>query len=92
MARSVMSAQDRLEPVVAGGVDVVGLGGGEQQLVDAAHEQRDEPALTSRRGTRAEHGFQRALADRRRRRRAAFSAPEHVDEHDLAVETAEVIA
>ena len=31
--------QDRLQPVVAGVVQVVGLGGGEQQPVDAARER-----------------------------------------------------
>ena len=65
-------AQDRFQPVVAGGVDVVGLGGGEQQLVDAAHEQRASASWWSRRGTRA--GWLRARAAGRRRHRRPRSA------------------
>ena len=83
-------AQDRLEPVVARGVDVVGLGGGEQQLVDAAHEQRAQPVG----GAGAEHaqdGFERALQIDDGIA-ALVERPEHVDEHDLAVEAAEVVA
>ena len=33
------NAQDRFQTVVAGGMDVIRLGGGEQQLVDAPQEQ-----------------------------------------------------
>ena len=83
-------AQDRLQPVVAGGMDVVRLGGGEQQLVDAAHEQRAQPVA----GAGAEHaqdGLERALQVDDGVA-ALVERPEHVDEHDLPVEAAEVVA
>ncbi len=69
---------------------MVGLGGGEQELVDAAGEQRGEPVA----GADAEHaqdGVERLLQIDDRV--AAFvERAEHVDEHDLPVEAAEVIA
>ena len=72
-------------------VDMIGFGGGEQQPVDApAAEQRREPARWPG-PERLEHGCERALQIRRRLR-AAVERAEHVDEHDLPVEPAEVIA
>ena len=53
-------AQDRLQPVVAGVVQVVGLGGREQQAIDAAGQDARQPRM--RAGLEAlEHGFERAL-------------------------------
>ena len=60
MARSVMSAQDRFQPVVARGMDVVGLGGGEQELVDAAAEERASHELLPE-AEHAQHAVERVL-------------------------------
>ena len=53
-------AQDGLQPVVAGVVQVVGLGGSKQQAVDAAGENARQPCM--RAGPEAlEHGLERVL-------------------------------
>ena len=44
-------AQDGLQPVVAGVVQVVGLGGGEQQPVDAARQDGGQPGVGARAGS-----------------------------------------
>ena len=76
---------------MAGVVEVVGLGGGEQDAVDAPAEQRREPALAPVRKQA------RIVGQRRLRGRCTACGPgvergERVDQHDLAVEAGEVVA
>ena len=84
-------AQDGLQPVVAGVVQMVGLGGGEQQAVDAAA-----------RGCRRARCWRRAgsssapppwcAAGRPARAGPALTAESASIEHDLPVEAGEVVA
>ena len=83
-------AQDRLQPIVAGMVQVVGLGRGEQDAVDAGAEDRGE-----RRGApgakRAQHLGERVFQIAKRRG-PGIQGGQRVDEYDLAVEAREVVA
>ena len=85
-------AQDRLQPVVARGVNMVGLGGGEQQLVDAAAVQQRDSQCWRRCGTRRSTASSALLQIGERASPPSLSGREHVDQHDLAVEAAEVVA
>ena len=84
-------AQDRLQPVVAGVVQLVGLGGGEQDPVGA----RAETARSARlpRPTRKQS---RIAASAPCRSRTACgppsSAASSIDQHDLPVEPGEMVA
>ena len=83
-------AQDRLQPVVADVVEMVGLGGGEQDAVDARAEDRAQ-----RRGAPGAEGAQhlgQRVFEIAHRRRAGIERAERIDQHDLAVEAAEMVA
>ena len=85
-------AQDRLQPVVAGVVQVVGLGGGEQRCGRCgAAEQRDSQVLApGRKHVRiAVHARARRSATRVG---AGVERGQHIDQHDLPVEPGEVVA
>ncbi len=90
MARLVISFSSRLEPVVVGVVQMVGLGRGEQDAVDARPEDRAEP-----RGAAGAEGVHHAVErglEIAQRRRAGIQRAEQVDQHDLPVETGEMVA
>ena len=82
--------QDGLQPVVAGVVEMVGLGGGEQQPIDAAGEDAGEPGV----GPRPEASEDRLHAALQVGERAGprVDGGERIDEHDLPVEAGEVVA
>ncbi len=84
------TAENGLQPVVAGVVQMVGLGGREQDLVDARAEKRGEPGIpaVAEGGQHVgERGFEIG-----HRIRAGIERGQHVDQHDLAVEPGEMIA
>ena len=83
-------AQDRFEAVVARGMDVVGLGRGEQELVDAPADERAEPRGAPD-AEHAQHAVERVLQVGDGLAPLVHGA-EHVDEHDLAIEPAEMVA
>ena len=82
--------QDRLQPVVAGVVQVIGLGGREQQAVDAARQDGRQPGV--RAGPEALQDALDGALQVGERARPAIDGGERVDQHDLAVEAREVIA
>ena len=71
-------------------VQVVGLGGGEEDAVDAAAEDRREPG--ARAGAEAGEDLGHGGAQVLDGARAVVDGAERVDEHDLAVEAGEVVA
>ena len=75
---------------MAGVVDVIGLGRGEEHFFDPRREQAGEPGIATDR-----EGRER-LAERRleigKRCRAGIERRQRVDEHDLPVEPGEMLA
>ena len=78
------------EAGVLGVVQVVGLGGGEEDAVDAAAEDRREPG--ARAGAEAGEDLGHGGAQVLDRARAVVDGAERVDQHDLTVEAGEVVA
>ena len=75
---------------MAGVVQMVGLGGGKQQAVDAPRQDAGEPGVGA--GAEApEHGLHGALQVGERAG-AGVDGRERVDQHDLPVEPGEVVA
>ncbi len=90
MARRDEPGQHRLEPVVVAVMEMVGLGRREQDAVDPPGDQpASQPARPSR---KAERISASAVSSAATASRPAFSASQHVDQHDLAIEPGEVIA
>ena len=85
-------AQDRLQPVVAGVMQVVGLGGGEQQPVDAARQDGSTASVLAPGRKQREDRLHGALQIGAARAAPALTRRERIDQHDLPVEAGEVIA
>jgi len=81
---------DRLEPVVAGVMEMVGLGGGEQQPVDPAGKHAGEPCVGA--GPEAFEDRLHAALQIGERTGAGVDGRERIDEHDLPVESGKVVA
>ena len=83
-------AQDRLQPVVARMMQMVGLGRREQDAVDARAEDRGEPRGAA--GAEGAHDFGERVLEIGERGRAGVQRRQRVDQHDLPVEPGEMIA
>jgi hypothetical protein len=82
--------EDGLEPIMIAVMELIGLGGGEQHLVDARREKRGEPsALPNPEGL--EHVSKRVL-EILHRSRAGIERAQHIDKHDLPIKPREMIA
>ena len=90
IARLGELGEDRLEPVVALMMQMVGLGGGKQDAVDARGEQARPQAV--RAGPEAFEDLGHGALEIGDRGLAAVQGREHVDQHDLPVEPREMIA
>ena len=90
IAFAVSDAQDRLQPVVALVMQMIGLGRGEQDPVDAGTEDRGEVRRAS--GAEGAHDVGERILEILDRRRAGIERRERVDQHDLPVEPGEMIA
>ena len=69
-----MRARKRFEPVVARMMQMIGLGGGEQDAVDARAEQRADEIVLRPVRNEARIAGERALRDRSRRPGPALNA------------------
>ena len=83
-------AQDRLQPVVALMMQMVGLGRREQDAVDAWSEDRSEIGRAS--GAEGAHDFGQRILEILDRSGAGIECGERVDEDDLPIEPGEMIA
>ena len=83
-------AQQRVEAVVVGVVDVVGLRRGEQHPVGARREQARQQRVAA--GPEGHQHPVERLLELGERGRAGIDRREHVDEHDLPVDALEVVA
>ena len=84
------AAEDRFQPVVVAVMELVGLGGGEQDAVDAARHQTGQPvgAAEPEGGEdRGKRGLE--VGDRGR---SGVQRGQRVDQHDLPVEAGEMVA
>ena len=82
--------EDRFEPVVALLVEMVGLGGGEHDAVDARGEQARPQAV--RPGSETFEDLGHGALEIGHGGLTAVQRREHVDQHDLAIEPREMIA
>ena len=82
--------QDRLQPVVARMMQMVGLGRREQDAVDAGAEDRGEARGAS--GAERAHDVGQRVLEIAERGRAGVERGERVDQHDLPIEPGEMIA
>ena len=83
-------SQDRLQPVVARMMQMVGLGRREQDAVDAGAEDRGEARGAS--GAERAHDVGQRVLEIAERGRAGVERGEGVDQHDLPIEPGEMIA
>ena len=83
-------SEDRLKPVMARVMEMIGLGRGEHDAVDARREQARPQAVRS--GPEAVEDLGHGAFEVGDRRLAAVQRGEHVDQHDLPVEPREMIA
>ena len=83
-------AHDRLQPVVALVMQMVGLGRGDQDAVDAAREQVGEEAAAA--GPEAAEDLGHRALEIGHRAGAGIERLHGVDQHDLAVEPGDVLA
>ena len=90
MARCGHPLEDRLQPVVRGVVQLVGLGRGEQDLVGARLEQRAEPAAPP--DPEAVEDRDHRILQVAHRLRPGVERGEQIDQHDLAVKPREMLA
>ena len=83
-------AQDILQAIMAGMMQMVGLGRREQDAVDARAEHRRKQRRAA--GAKGLQHFGQRVFEIAHRRRAGIQRRQRVDEHDLPVEPREMIA